>query len=155
MEKSSKNQWEHLTVYTDTNYVLLLSIIYYLLVIAKTEELKNDMKFIGQMANVSFTTTIGDDVSKSLKLIRNYNFGFQSRTTTKERNLPATICHYLITRHCRNLSTFINLTLKCFSTVQWDIIRILNIVTEIYISDCICMLWYCFNICNITGKHLF
>ena len=118
MEKSSKNQWEHLTVYTDTNYVLLLSIIYYLLVIAKTEELKNDMKFIGQMANVSFTTTIGDDVSKSLKLISNYNFGFQSRTTTKERNLPATICHYLITRHCRNLSTFINLTLKCFSTVR-------------------------------------
>ena len=36
-----------------TNYVLL--------VIAKTEQLFEDMNFIGQMANVTFTSSLGDD----------------------------------------------------------------------------------------------
>ena len=34
--------------------------IYFFLVIAKTEELSKDMEFIGQMANVSFITTLGE-----------------------------------------------------------------------------------------------
>ena len=37
-----------------TNYVLL--------VIAKTEQLFEDMNFIGQMANVTFTSSLGDYV---------------------------------------------------------------------------------------------
>ena len=48
-----------------------------LLVIGKTEELKEDMKFIGQMTNVSFAASLGENVLQSLEF-RNYaNFGFQ------------------------------------------------------------------------------
>ena len=34
----------------------------FLLVIAKTEQLFDDMKFIGQMANISFAASLGDEV---------------------------------------------------------------------------------------------
>ena len=54
---------------SDTNYVLL--------VIAKTEELDNDMKFIGRMANVSFATNLGDDVFVLQDFRYFSNFGFQ------------------------------------------------------------------------------
>ena len=51
--------------------------IYFFLVIAKTEELSKDMEFIGQMANVSFITTLGDEALQLLES-RNYSkFGFQ------------------------------------------------------------------------------
>ena len=54
---------------TDTNYISL--------VIAKTEELDNDMKFIGQMANVTFATNLGVNVFVLQEFRYFSNFCFQ------------------------------------------------------------------------------
>ena len=54
MEASPSFFARRISTETFSNYILL--------VIAKTEELKEDMNFIGQMVNVSFTASLGEDV---------------------------------------------------------------------------------------------
>ena len=62
-------------------------------VIAKTEDLNEDMKFIGQMVNVSFTASLGDDEilvknpSKGTKSTQDYLSLLDKKTLSKLINI--------------------------------------------------------------------
>ena len=62
-------------------------------VIAKTEDLNEDMKFIGQMVNVSFTASLGDDEilvknpSKGTKSTQDYLSLLDKNTLSKLINI--------------------------------------------------------------------
>ena len=56
-----------------------------MLVIAKTEELHTDMKFIGHLANVSFKS-IGENFFKSVELGKKYLFSSEEQAWRRENH---------------------------------------------------------------------